>query len=285
MWQAFVQWFIEIIKLIYGFTEQIGLPSYGLAIIFMTIAIKLVMFPLTQQQMRSMRGMQEIQPKMKYIQEKFKDDPQLMQKKIMELYKEHGVNPMGGCLPLIIQMPIFIALYQSLMSMSKTVFHDSPHAGFLWISNIGLSVKELVAAAPGVLVIILIFVLPILSALTTYLQQRISMVESNDPTQKAMLYFMPLMMAYITYTVPAGLGIYWISFNILGILQQLYVNRIHSRPRPAAISSLEAEELELPVSDEPAPKSEGGKEKVAQRDKGGKEKDAGSNSRKKRKKR
>lgn len=280
MWQAFIHWFTEVINLIYGFTAQFGIPSYGLAIIIMTIAIKLVLFPLTQQQMRSMRAMQEIQPKTKYIQEKYKDDPQLMQKKIMEMYKEHGVNPMGGCLPLVIQMPIFLAFYQSLY---KFQYVEGANTGFLWIANIGQKVSDSVKMAPHDVSIVLLFILPVLAGLTTYLQQRVSMVENNDPTQKAMLYFMPVMMGYIAYTVPAGLGLYWVVFNTLGILQQLYVNRIHQRPKLVTGTGVE---VEMPSNiAEPDYQPGSGTEAVGQRDKGGSEKDAGAINRKKRKKR
>jgi YidC/Oxa1 family membrane protein insertase len=233
------------------------------------------MFPLTQQQMRSMRAMQEIQPKTKYIQEIYKDDPQLMQQKIMEMYKEHGVNPMGGCLPLLIQMPIFIAFYQSLILMSKTVFATAQNPGFLWIQNIGILVKD----DPNLWVFpFLPLILPILSAATTYLQQRISMVDNNEPTQKAMLYFMPVMMAYITYTVPGGLGLYWVVFNLLGILQQLYVNRIHLNQKLDTGTGIEVDAPQRLLEEEK-------NEPVARRDKGGKEKNAGPNNRKKGKKR
>lgn len=268
LWQTFVLWFSNIINMIYGFTAQMGMPSYGLAIIIMTIAIKVALFPLTQQQMRSMRAMQEIQPKMKYIQDKYKDDAQLMQKKIMEMYKEHGVNPMGGCLPLLIQMPIFFAFYQSLYKFN---YLDAAHKGFLWIPDIS-------QPDPW-------FLLAILAGLTTFLQQKISMVNNNDPTQKAMLYMMPVMMAWIAFKMPAGLPLYWVVFNILGILQQLYVNRTHGRTKLDTGTGIE---LEVPIQlAEPQRREDGGKEAAEQSNKGGREKDAGSNtdSRKKRKKR
>lgn len=266
MWQTFVQYFSDLINLIYTFTVQIGLPSYGLAIVFMTMLIKLVMFPLTQKQMRSMRAMQEIQPKTKYIQEKYKDDQALAQKKIMEMYKEHGVSPFGGCLPLLIQMPIFFAFYQSLFHFN---YLDAAHKGFLWIPDI---------SQPDPL-----FILAILAAVTTYLQQKISMTENNDPTQKAMLYFMPLMMAWIAFKMPSGLPLYWVVFNILGILQQLYVNRLHRNEKLDTGTGIQ---IEMPQKlAEPEYPEKKVKEEVERRAKGGKEKDAGSNSRKKGKKR
>lgn len=212
MWQTFVHWFSDFIQLIYQFTVSIGVPSYGLAIIFITIIIKTVLFPLTQKQMKSMRGMQEIQPEMKYLQEKYKDEPELMQKKLMALYKEKGVSPFGGCLPLVVQMPIFIAFYQSLI---KFKFAVAEHASFLWIPTLGQPDPY--------------YILAVLAAATTYLQQRISMVDTKDPTQKTMLYMMPIFMAWITLSMPAGLPLYWVMFNILGILQQLLVNKQNAK--------------------------------------------------------
>jgi YidC/Oxa1 family membrane protein insertase len=214
--------------------------------------------------MKSMRGMQEIQPKTKYIQEKYKDDPQLMQKKVMETYKEHGVNPMGGCLPLLIQMPIFIAFYQSLYKFN---YLEGANKGFLWIPDI---------SRPDPL-----FILVVLVVVTTFLQQKISMVDNNEPTRKAMLYFMPLMMAWITLKMPAGLPLYWVVFNTLGILQQLYVNHLHGK---AKLDTGTGIDIEIP-NKITEPGYDSVKEDDARRDKGGREKNAGPNNRKKGKKR
>lgn len=272
MWHAFIQWFTEVINLTYNFTVQIGMPSYGLAIIFMTILIKLVMFPLTQKQMKSMRAMQEIQPKAKWIQEKYKDDQQTLQQKTMELYKEHGVNPMGGCLPLLVQMPIFLAFYQSLYNFQ---YLDAAHKGFLWISDIAILVKN----DPDWKKIIL----PLLAALTTYLQQKISTTQNTDPTQRAMLYFMPLMMGYITYTVPAGLGLYWVTFNTLGILQQMYVNYTHKTAMLDTGVGVQVDSM--PELAPMASKDAAVEGEKPRKDEGGIAPDAKPNSRKKRKKR
>jgi YidC/Oxa1 family membrane protein insertase len=252
----------------YQLTGSIGVPNYGLAIVFMTIAIKLVLFPLTQKQMKSMRGMQAIQPKLKYIQDKYKDDPQIMQKKVMEMYKEHGVNPFGGCLPLVIQMPIFIAFYQSLYHFK---FPVAAHASFLWIPNIGKPDPY--------------FILAILAAVTTYLQQRVSMVDTKDPTQKSMLYFMPLFMAWIAYKMPAGLPLYWVVFNTLGILQQMYVNWGARQIADTGVgiqveTAIEGNNVE--AEDE---KNDSSQKKAAGRDKGGTKSNGSPNDGKKRKKR
>lgn len=282
MWHSFVLWFSHVIQFFYGLTVTIGLHNYGLAIILLTIVIKLVLFPITQKQLKSMRAMQEIQPKMKYIQEKYKDDPQTMQMKLMGLYKEHGVSPLSGCLPLIIQMPIFIAFYQALIKFKFTVQAD---ASFLWIPNIG-------SKDPW-------FILALLAGLTTYLQQRVSMVDTKDATQRTMLYFMPVFMIWVASTVPAGLPLYWVVFNILGIAQQLYVNKMHEKEKLDSGIGVtidtgvheEREEIkeEVPKKEEPPKKVEQPKKdkasepgKGARRDKGGKNNGA-SNNRKKRK--
>jgi len=281
LWHSFVLWFAHVIQFFFVITDKIGLPNYGLAIILLTIVIKLVLFPINQKQLKSMRAMQEIQPKMKYVQDKYKDDPQVMQAKLMELYKLHGVSPLSGCLPLLIQMPIFFAFYQALISMSKTAFLHAANPGFLWIPNMG-------AKDPY-------FILAILAGLTTFIQQRVSMVDTKDPTQKTMLYFMPVFMAYIATTVPAGLPLYWVVFNILGILQQLYVNRIHEKTKLETGTGViiettgqaEREEIKQEIKKAPEEKKEKASEpdKGAKKDKGGKANNGAPNNRKKRKNR
>jgi|GEM_PF-279192 YidC/Oxa1 family membrane protein insertase len=276
LWQTFVQWFTNVIQFLYGITVSLGVPSYALAIILMTILIKLLLFPINQKQLKSMRGMQEIQPRMKQIQERYKDEPEVMQRKLAELYKESGVNPLAGCLPLLLQMPIFIAFYQSLLHLQ---FAEPAHAAFFWIANIGQRDP--------------LYILALLSAATTYLQQRVTVVNADDPTQKSMMYMMPLMMAWIAASVPAGLALYWVTFNILGILQQLLVNYSHKQAKMVDGTGMtvaakiaepaEASANESVMDDEPA--SELKKEPTAGRDKGGKNTHGRASSRKKRKKR
>ncbi|NLB53126.1 MAG: membrane protein insertase YidC [Syntrophomonadaceae bacterium] len=262
----------------YLLTGQMGLPNYGLAIIFMTITIKLVMFPLTQKQMHSMRAMQQLQPKMKYIQDKYKDNPQMMQTKTMEMYKEHGVSPFSSCLPLLIQMPIFIAFYQSLLHLEFAVVE---HASFLWIPNIGERDPY--------------FLLAVLAAASTYYQSKLSTVNTQDPTQKTMLYIMPLFMAWIAATLPAGLPLYWVTFNILGILQQLYVNRstqlvadtgtgLQVEVEAPAVKKPEPEEKKAPV-EKPVKPEVKAQQQEAGRAKGGKKKSGSTKYRKAGKKR
>ncbi len=278
LWHSFVLWFQSVIEFFYGITGSIGLPNYGLAIILLTIVIKLVLFPLNQKQLKSMRAMQEIQPKMKYIQDKYKDDAQVMQTKLMQLYKEHGVSPLSGCLPLLIQMPIFFAFYQALIGFKFTV---AAHASFLWIPNIGTKDPR--------------YILAVLAGLTTYLQQRASMVDTKDQMQKSMLYTMPLLMVWIATTVPSGLPLYWVTFNILGIIQQLYVNYSHEKTKletgtGVSISTPgqeEREEIKEEVTEVPEPKKVSASQpaKGAKGDKGGKANNGAPHNRKKRKNR
>jgi len=216
LFQSLVDAMTSLINWLYGVTVSLGIPSYALAIIILTILIKIVLFPLTQKQMTSMRKMQEIQPKIKELQERYKKkDPQKMQQKMMELYKEHNVNPMAGCLPILVQMPILIALFRAL-SNKDFPFVDETHAGFIWI-------EKLTQIDP-------LYILPILAAVTTYMQTRLT-TSPTDQTQKIMLYTMPIFIGWISTTVPAGLVLYWVMFNILGYAQQLLVNKQTERTK------------------------------------------------------
>ncbi len=209
MFQALVDGMTALLNWLYQFTEMIHLANYGLAIILLTILIKIILYPLSVKQMRSMVIMQQLAPRVKEIQERYRNkDPQKMQQKIMELYREHNVNPMAGCLPLLIQMPILIALYQALLHFN---YADPAHARFLWVQNLSQ------VGDPY-------FILPLLAGLTTYVQARMT-TNMTDPTQRMMLIIMPIFIAWISATVPAGLALYWVTFNAVGIVQQYFVNR------------------------------------------------------------
>jgi YidC/Oxa1 family membrane protein insertase len=197
-----------LLNYLYYLTVSMGIPSYALAIIMLTVLIKMVLYPLTQKQMKSMIGMQQIQPKIKAIQDKWKGkDPKKMQEEIMLLYKEYNVNPMAGCLPLLIQMPILIALYRSLFTFP---YANPAHATFFWLAN--LTDKD-----P-------LYILPVLAGVTTYIQSKMT-VTGNDPTQKMMLYTMPVFIGWISATVPAGLALYWVVFNVVSSIQQYFINK------------------------------------------------------------
>lgn len=221
----FVQGMTSLLKWLYSLTALVGVPSYGIAIIILTIIIKSVIYPLTWKQMASMRKTADLQPKLQAIQKKYKNEPETMNAKVMELYKENNVNPAAGCLPLIIQLPIFWALYSSLSHFGNYI-SDPSQAQFLWFD---LTTKGSVGDPIS-------FILPILSAATSFLQTKVTNAASVSAgtgdkaaamasTQKTMLYIMPFFMGYITYTVPSGLGLYFVVMNVVSVLQQLYINR------------------------------------------------------------
>ena len=195
----------DILNVFYQLTATLGFPSYGLAIILMTLVIKMIMYPLTVKQVKSMKGMQILQPKMKELQAKYKDKPEKLQQEMIKLYKETGVNPMAGCLPLVLQMPIFIIIFYGLRD-----FTFNGATSFLWLVDL---------AQPDPL-----YILPVLSALTTYYQQKQTSTEMNQQA-KMMLMFMPLFIGYISTTFSSGLVLYWVTMNTVQIVQQWWMSR------------------------------------------------------------
>lgn len=195
----------DILNIFYQLTATLGFPSYGLAIILMTFVIKMIMYPLTVKQVKSMKGMQILQPKMKELQTKYKDKPEKLQQEMIKLYKETGVNPMAGCLPLVLQMPIFIIIFYGLRD-----FTFNGATSFLWLVDL---------AQPDPL-----YILPVLSALTTFYQQKQTSTEMNQQA-KMMLMFMPLFIGYISTTFSSGLVLYWVTMNTVQIVQQWWMSR------------------------------------------------------------
>lgn len=219
---SMVELMTELLKWLYYASSAIGLPYYGVAIILLTIIVKMILYPLTWKQMSSMRRMSDLQPKIKEIQKKFKDQPDKANAAVMEMYKKHNANPMSGCLPLLVQLPIFWALYKTLYNFG-TYITDPNQAYFLWFN---LTLKSSLQND--------FFILPILAAATTYLQTKVSStMSSTDPTQKTMLYIMPIVFGYFSSTVPAGLSLYWVTMNIVTILQQLYINKKLAKEKAA----------------------------------------------------
>ena len=192
------------IDFLYSITESLGFGSYGLAIILLTIIIKTLLYPLTAKQMQSMKAMQMLQPKMKKIQEKYRDNQQMMQQKIAELYQNSGVNPLAGCLPMLIQMPILMAMYYVLFSFD----YGGAEPSFLWLPSLSKTDP--------------LYILPFLSALTTYLQQKISMTEATQQT-KVLMVVLPLFIGGISLNFPAGLVLYWVTMNVVQIVQQKWL--------------------------------------------------------------
>lgn len=193
--------------------------NYGVAIILLTIIIKIVFWPATHKGTESMKKMKEIQPELKILREKYKDDPKKIQEKQMLLYRQHGVNPVAGCLPMIIQMPVFIALYTVLRNTVELRF-----ASFLWIHdlcepegllNFGFSIPIIGWNTLNIL--------PLIMTATTILQQKMTPT-AGDPKQQKMMQFMPLMMLFIFYNMASALVLYWTVNQVLSILQ-LYLQQ------------------------------------------------------------
>lgn len=202
----------QALTFFYMLTQKVGYPSYGVAIILLTVAIKMVMYPLTVKQVKSMKAMQEIQPKVKALQEKYKDNKERLQSEIADLYKANKVNPVSGCLPLIVQMPILMGIFFAI----KEYQYEGP-TKFLWIENLQQGTALTDPSDP-------FFVIPLLCALTTYVQQKQTTTEMTQQN-KMMLIFMPAFIGYITITFPAGLGIYWVVSNSVQIVQQWFMSR------------------------------------------------------------
>ncbi|MFA4967249.1 MAG: YidC/Oxa1 family membrane protein insertase [Candidatus Margulisiibacteriota bacterium] len=184
--------------------------NYGWAIVFLTMAINFALYPLTLSSIVQMAAIQKIQPKLTELQKKHKDKPDQLQKEMMELYKKEKVNPFGGCLPMILKIPFFIALFYALQSKEFTTIISQPgiNSSFLWISN--LSKPD-----PTYILIILI-------AITTYLSQK-TMPASNNQQMAGMTYIMPFMIAFISIAFPSGVQIYWVVSNLVAVAQQWYI--------------------------------------------------------------
>lgn len=208
-------WFTFIAKPIFillSFLYSL-IGNWGWAIVATTLIIRTVLFPLTYKGMVSMTKMKELSPKIKELQKKYKGDPQKLNAHTMELYKKHGANPMGGCLPMILQIPIFFALYRVLQNSAE--LQSAPW--ILWIHD--LSVKD-----PY-------FILPVLMGITMFLQQHITPNTIQDPTQAKIMKYLPVIFTFFFMTFPAGLTLYWFVNNLFSIAQQYYINKIFEKKK------------------------------------------------------
>jgi len=197
--------------------------NWGLAIVILSFLVYFILFPLSLKQMRSMKEMQALQPHIEELRKTYKDNPQKLNKEIMELYRQHKVNPLGGCLPLLLQMPIFLALYQALM---RSVALKG--ARFLWIKD--LSEPDRLFILPKTLPILgnEINILPIVMAIGMFVQQKISMpaaASQQAEQQKMMLVMMPLLFGLIFYHMPSGLVLYWFINSTLMLIYQVRMSR------------------------------------------------------------
>ncbi len=211
---GFFTWLANPIFLLLKFLHSI-LGNWGWAIVVMTILIRLVLYPLTYKGMVSMNKLKELSPQIKELQAKYKGDPQKLQSHMMQLYKKHGANPMGGCLPMLLQIPVFFAIYRVL---SNAVELKSAE-WILWIHD--LSVLD-----PY-------YILPILMGATMFWHQKITPTNITDPTQEKIMKFLPLIFTFFFVTFPAGLTLYWFVNNLFSIAQQYYVNRIFEEHKRA----------------------------------------------------
>ncbi len=203
--------FFAIIAMIHAYVG-----NWGWAIILFTILVKLVLFPLSYKGMMSMQKLKDLAPRMKEIKEKYGKDPQKMNMKMMELYKKHGANPMGGCLPLLLQIPVFFALYRVLLNADEM-------QGAEWI----LWINDLAVMDPY-------FVLPILMGASMYFQQKITPSNITDPLQEKIFKWFPVIMTLFFVTFPSGLVLYWLTNNILSIAQQYYINIAYEKHKAMA---------------------------------------------------
>lgn len=202
-------WMLLVMNAIYSVV-----PNYGVAIILLTVLIKILFWPIMQKSTDSMKKMQDLKPQLDILKEKYKSNPQKMQQEQMALYKKHGVNPMASCLPMLIQMPVFIAMFTVIR---KAV--ELRGAGFLWISD--LSEPEMLFS--DVLPMPL-NILPLLMAATMFLQQKMT-PSTGDAQQKQMMMMMPVMMLIFLYNMASGLTLYWTVSQLLSILQLYFQNR------------------------------------------------------------
>jgi YidC/Oxa1 family membrane protein insertase len=194
-----------ILRFLYDYTH-----NYGVTIILLTVMLKLMFAPLQYKSYKSMKQMQMIQPKVLAVQNKFKDDRERLNKELIKLYKDHKVNPVGGCLPMVLQMPVFVALFNILY---MTI--DLRQAPFmLWIKD--LSVQD-----PY-------YVLPIIMGVTMVIQQKITPT-TMDPTQAKIMLFMPVFMTFLFLNFAAGLVLYWLTNNVLTITQQVVTERLFAK--------------------------------------------------------
>jgi YidC/Oxa1 family membrane protein insertase len=197
-----------ILKAIYNVVH-----SYGIAIIILTSLIKIVFIPLTHKQHKSMQEMQKIQPKISALREKFKHDAQRMNKEVMALYKKYKVNPAAGCLPLIVQIPVFFALYNVLLNAIEL-----RQASFLYISD--LSAADTLFGHLGGFAV---GPLPLLMGASMYIQQKMTPT-TMDPKQARIFQYMPVIFTFMFLNFPSGLVLYWLVNNVLTIVQQFYIN-------------------------------------------------------------
>ena len=225
-----IEIFVQILIFFYNIVN-----NYGIAIILLTIVIRLLLLPLTMKQTKSMHEMQKLQPKLKALQEKYKDNKEKLQEEMMKFYSEHKVNPFGGCLPLLLQMPVFFALFQMLWRPKEFLpaayqqgFTKAVFLGAKLVDNPGKFLPAPLGSATGSIGQLLLpglpyYILVILMVVTTYLPSKMM---GGEAQQEKMMLFMSAFMAFIALRFPAGVLIYWVTTNILTMIQQYFQIRV-----------------------------------------------------------
>ena len=191
------------------------IPNWAVAIILLTLVVKLLTLPLTHKQYKSMAAMKAIQPQLKEIQEKYKDDRMRLQQEMMGLYKVNGVNPLAGCLPVVAMMPVYISLYRTIYS-SVELYH----------APLGLWIHDLSERDPT-------YILPVLLGVVFLIQARLNPPTGDAMQQKLMTTIMPILFTAMMLFLPSGLVVYILCNTLLGIAQQAYMNKVVATPMPA----------------------------------------------------
>ncbi|CDQ37855.1 Stage III sporulation protein J [Virgibacillus salexigens] len=209
IWNSY---FVYPVSWLITYFAELFNENYGLAIVIVTVLVRLVLLPLNVKQLKSSKAMQDIQPKLKELQQKYSskdaNTQQKLQQETMQLFQKNGVNPLAGCLPIFIQMPILIAMYHAIMRTESIKTHS-----FLWF--------ELGARDP-------FFILPIIAAVATWLQQKLMMAgspASQNPQMMVMLYVMPIMIGVFAMFFPSALALYWVVGNIFMVAQTLLIRK------------------------------------------------------------
>ena len=220
LWDQYVVQLVfgRALVFLYETIQDFGYPSWGLAIILFTVIVKTLTLPLTLKSLRSTRRMQKVQPELQALQKQYKNDKERLMQEQMALYKAHGVNPVAGCLPMLVQMPIWIALYSALFHLSQTNAEFA--RPFLWIPNLGLP-EFTTDRFPQELPI-----LAVLTGITQWITTRMAMQPSQDPQQQMMnqvMQYMPIMFVFFSLSAPAGLVLYWVTSNCYQMVQQYFV--------------------------------------------------------------
>lgn len=271
LWQSGSDLLLGVLNFFYGISH-----SYGVAIILLTILVRVLLYPLSHKQLVSMKKMQQIQPRLKTLQEKYKDDKQKLNQEVMKLYREYGVNPAAGCLPLLVQLPILILLFKVIMN------YDFGEEFFLGISlkhsllSLMSQALGVVTAKAGVMTVISgivsnpagllnfglyggTLILWLLIGFVTWFQQKITTTGAASEQMAFMGWFMPLFMMFICLSLPGGVLLYWGVSSLIGVVQQVWVQRRTSveisqkpvlykdKPRLAEKSKAESEEVSKDV--------------------------------------